>query len=543
MAEAVGLTASILAIAGAATRLSVGLYEIASVLKDAGREIRTIAFEISSFSRVLKEISAVLQNINKVIWRAKYIAEDLVQICQSVQLDGENLLRILEPLVQKNANRSQHIALRLRWLFQRSKFIYYRETMTSLKLNLQLLLSIIQITRESDEDAYISLKHNVQNLRSDVESSIRVMQINLQSRTVTASLMHTLEEHATPIGPRGNNEEDSLPIPEISEHGLGRPLERSALEADTSMNETQSSLALVERQQDEQENPEEIEYVDLISYFRLLFVQEKLSNLAEVVLELPKTKTEPSRESISNQTDPDEVLTDQVYSTRRVTSVHEASSRSMGQSDQMTENAVPKNRPTATLEEPRERSFPYARAESETSIATSTEPWLEERRNSGEPSVAGIRSNENRPTLGSRMDSEAQEPYRQKTRTPVSSRNVQEMEEEIGLSKISRQMSLRETSLGIDSWNIVTIHPGALVSSISSIQGDSITALGRVSAYVTMLIAFDVHANARELHFSCASSQVQLALNLAFNHLFLTHSSPTFAPPHLVNTSFFVPLL
>ena len=159
MAEALGLAANIIAIAGAATQLSIGLYEIASALKDAGPEVRVIANETSLFSRVLKEVSTVLEGNTAIAWRARSIAEDLVQVCQTVQQDGERLLQVLQPLVQQTGSQRQRLALRIRWLFQRSKFIYHRDTLGSLKLNLQLLISIMQMTREPQEQIYIRYVH------------------------------------------------------------------------------------------------------------------------------------------------------------------------------------------------------------------------------------------------------------------------------------------------------------------------------------------------------------------------------------------------
>ena len=148
MAEAFGLAVNVVAIVGAATKLSIGLYEIASALKDAGQEVRAIANDTSLFSRVLREISTVLEGNTEFVWHARSIAKDLIQVCQTVQQDGEYLLSILEPLVQQATKNRKHLLLRIRWLFQRSKFIYHREMLGSLKLNLQLLMSVMQMSRE-----------------------------------------------------------------------------------------------------------------------------------------------------------------------------------------------------------------------------------------------------------------------------------------------------------------------------------------------------------------------------------------------------------
>ena len=152
MAEAVGLVASILGIVGAATKLSMGLYQIASAFKEAGNEIRLIATDTSLFSRILKELGLMLRRGSNLTWKATAIAEDLMHICETVQKDGELLLRILAPIVKQSRTRFRSAMVRIRWLFERSKFIYHRQTLSSLKLSLQLYISVIHMSQEPDLD-------------------------------------------------------------------------------------------------------------------------------------------------------------------------------------------------------------------------------------------------------------------------------------------------------------------------------------------------------------------------------------------------------
>lgn len=60
MAEAVGLVASLITIAGAGGKLALGFYEISSSLRSARREARGLAREISVLSNVLKTLSMAL---------------------------------------------------------------------------------------------------------------------------------------------------------------------------------------------------------------------------------------------------------------------------------------------------------------------------------------------------------------------------------------------------------------------------------------------------------------------------------------------------
>ena len=152
MAEAIGLAASIFGIVGAVAKLSVGLYQIASTLKEAGNEIRLIATDTSLFSRVLRELALSISLPSYVHLRVCALADDLMHTCGTVQRDG-GLLHTLEPLlplVDRSQNRIQRVKLRIKWLFEKSKFIHHRENLCSLKLNLQLFISVIHLTHEPD---------------------------------------------------------------------------------------------------------------------------------------------------------------------------------------------------------------------------------------------------------------------------------------------------------------------------------------------------------------------------------------------------------
>ncbi|KAL9078736.1 MAG: hypothetical protein Q9157_002351 [Trypethelium eluteriae] len=300
MAEALGLAANILAIAGAATRLSISLYEIASALKEAGPEIRVIANETSLFSRVLKEVSAVLDGNSATVWRARSIAEDLIQVCQTVQQDGERLLRVLEPLAQQTGSQRRRVLLRIRWLFQRSKFIYHRETLGSLKLNLQLLISVMQMTQEPHEQAYTSLKYEVQSLKSVVETNIHMMQMNLQSPSLVRAFSRPIPEDLPDAAvPQGDLEDDTSSTLETSQPASLRQLGQNNLEISASSSSIQSDLIVIDAKEDEdEEDPEDCEVVGplaLIPYFRLLFLQEKVSNFAGEALTAPKKAEETSK--------------------------------------------------------------------------------------------------------------------------------------------------------------------------------------------------------------------------------------------------------
>jgi hypothetical protein len=89
MAEIVGLVTGVVGITGATAQLSIGLYQIASSLKEAGREVRIVADDTSLLSRVLKELSSTLRTHAKLSTEAQEVTRDIITVCATIQQDGE----------------------------------------------------------------------------------------------------------------------------------------------------------------------------------------------------------------------------------------------------------------------------------------------------------------------------------------------------------------------------------------------------------------------------------------------------------------------
>jgi hypothetical protein len=86
--------------------------------------------------------------------RARNVTEDVIATCLSIQDDGEKLLTILKPLVEQSEWAFSRVFLSVRWLFERSKFAYHRELLSSLKSTLQLLVSVIILETVPDRDMF-----------------------------------------------------------------------------------------------------------------------------------------------------------------------------------------------------------------------------------------------------------------------------------------------------------------------------------------------------------------------------------------------------
>lgn len=142
MAE-LGLAASIIGIAGAGAKLSLGLYQIAAVIGDAGVEVRQIATEVKGFSLVLRQFGTVVASDPEAPERIRSVAGDLYTACNKTLIETNALLDVLKPLIEQTGRRRQQWTLRIRWLFRRSRFALHQRSLESLKNTLELQVGIM----------------------------------------------------------------------------------------------------------------------------------------------------------------------------------------------------------------------------------------------------------------------------------------------------------------------------------------------------------------------------------------------------------------
>ena len=76
MAE-LGLVASIVGIADVGVKISSGLYKLAVALKQAGKDVRSIASHLNSISSVLRQFAEVIRSKADLLDPARALAEDL----------------------------------------------------------------------------------------------------------------------------------------------------------------------------------------------------------------------------------------------------------------------------------------------------------------------------------------------------------------------------------------------------------------------------------------------------------------------------------
>jgi hypothetical protein len=133
----------IISIAGGAAKLSIALYSIASAIGSAGKEVRAFAANSSALAQVLTVLAKALSAETPVADQAKNIADGLIALCQSILDDSNKLLEKLRPLVELTGNALNRFVLRIRWLFEKSKFAIHTQSLENLKGTLTLLVGTV----------------------------------------------------------------------------------------------------------------------------------------------------------------------------------------------------------------------------------------------------------------------------------------------------------------------------------------------------------------------------------------------------------------
>lgn len=133
----------ILGVAGGAAKLSISLFSIAAAIGTAGVEVRAFASNASSLAQVLTNLSDALVTKEPVSPKAKTIADDLITLCQTILDDSNKLIKKLRPLVELTGSAQKRFILRIRWVFEKSKFATHVQSLEALKSTLSLLIGTV----------------------------------------------------------------------------------------------------------------------------------------------------------------------------------------------------------------------------------------------------------------------------------------------------------------------------------------------------------------------------------------------------------------
>ena len=140
MAE-IGIVASVIQLAGAGFKLSVGLYAFAETVSSADKDIKHIAKEVSLTSAVLNELGDSLRDDSQksiISDNAIRTAGDIVRECSTIFSD-------INIALEKGAGKGtgKFSLGKLKWPFLQPKMDLLRSNLERLKSTLILMLHVL----------------------------------------------------------------------------------------------------------------------------------------------------------------------------------------------------------------------------------------------------------------------------------------------------------------------------------------------------------------------------------------------------------------
>jgi hypothetical protein len=146
MAE-LGLLANLVAVVGAGLKLSVGLYDFASTLGSAGREVEDMGYDIALLCTVLRRVQSTLDSpkSTRLSVTAIQTTQEIVRRCQKILDDIKSVLTKL----RKDDQNQLDILARVKWTWKRPKILMLRGSLQSCTTTLHLMLSAIDWARNA----------------------------------------------------------------------------------------------------------------------------------------------------------------------------------------------------------------------------------------------------------------------------------------------------------------------------------------------------------------------------------------------------------
>lgn len=140
MAE-LGILANVVGVVGAGLQLSVVLYDFASTLGSAGREIEDMGYDITLLCTVLKRVQSTLDSpkSTRLSVTAIQTTQEIVNRCQKILGDIKDILGKL----QKDGQSGIDALARIKWTLKRPKILMLRGSLQSCTTTLHLMLSTI----------------------------------------------------------------------------------------------------------------------------------------------------------------------------------------------------------------------------------------------------------------------------------------------------------------------------------------------------------------------------------------------------------------
>ena len=246
MAEALGVAASILQIAGAGTKLSITLYNFVGSAARADHEINDIANDVEITANALESVGKVFEDEDsKSIVSIKAIqdARNLIKRCEAVFEEVGKLIDKKQK-VGKDGKKSLTIVGKFSWPMKEQRVQLLRSRLESLKNSLGLLLHVLQLANSQakgklEKNALEEEKDKIRELHQRQVESQRTLQA-LESKLNGVSLDDDEETLS------GSNVPSRIPTMELMvnpDPAIGLTTTRSKIQASPRDNDADSDTS------------------------------------------------------------------------------------------------------------------------------------------------------------------------------------------------------------------------------------------------------------------------------------------------------------
>ncbi|KAK6428836.1 hypothetical protein LTR95_015016 [Oleoguttula sp. CCFEE 5521] len=166
MAE-LGVAASIIALVGTGTKLSIAIFDFAATVGGAGKELQHVATEISGLCSVLQHLRALLTHAHfKPSRAAVESVQKITDHCESTFSEIDAVVTGLRGHVSDSLfpATTPDFANRVKWTFKKSKVTMLRSSLEACKSTLSLMLSTLLLAQRvaQGEIAESDLLHDEQ---------------------------------------------------------------------------------------------------------------------------------------------------------------------------------------------------------------------------------------------------------------------------------------------------------------------------------------------------------------------------------------------
>lgn len=135
-------------------KLSTSLYDFATSLGSAGREIKTLGSDITLFCSVLKQVQSTIEQAHSSFRISPKAIRTTEEIMQRASTIFEELFSVFAKL-QNDEELPVDFETRVRWTFKRAKVLLLRESLQSCTIMLHLMLTTMSFAQRIATQGYV----------------------------------------------------------------------------------------------------------------------------------------------------------------------------------------------------------------------------------------------------------------------------------------------------------------------------------------------------------------------------------------------------